>query len=342
MQTSSKKFHFVKIISFWSRLNTKNLNTKPINMRLSTLISFFIVSMILSSCSTYKMADGHLKRKLKRADLEYKTLKTDDYTITYWDNGDTEKPPYVLFHGFGSSTRFQWHEQAKKLSKTHRLILPNLLHFGSTPNEQDCYSISDHVKAMSVLLDSLDIDKMVLGGISYGGVVAAELAQMQPEKVEKLTIFSSPVKFFRLSDLSSIEEKFQVDDVEELLVPKDIDMMREMFDLITYKSPSVPKFVLKDLHENLFCDKAVCDSKKAVLSALKMDAELLMTSEYDFSFPILLVWGENDELIPPRIGNELLEYLPTAELYMIPKSGHAPNFEQEKKFNKVLFEFLEK
>ena len=311
-------------------------------MRLSTLISIFISICMLSSCSTYKMADGHLKRKLKRADLQYKTLQTDEYIITYWDSGDTEKPPYVLFHGFGSSTRFQWHEQAKKLSKTHRLILPNLLHFGSTPNEKDSYRISDQVKAMSVLLKELNIDKMVLGGISYGGVVAAELAKTQNEKVEKLTIFSSPVKFFRLSDLSTIEKKFQVDDIEELLVPKDINMMREMFDLITYKSPSVPKFVLKDLHKNLFGDDEVCDSKKAVLAALKADAQLLMSSEYDFSFPILLVWGENDELIPSRIGDELLEYFPTAELYMIPKSGHAPNFEQEKKFNKILFDFLEK
>ena len=297
---------------------------------------------MLSSCNTFKMADGHLKRKLKRADLKLKTLETDDYTITYWDNGDTEKPLYVLFHGFGSSTRFQWHEQAKKLSKTHRLILPNLLHFGSTPNEKNSYKMSDQVKAMSALLEELNIDKMVLGGISYGGVVATELAQMHNEKVEKLTIFSSPVKFLRLSDLDSIEAKFQVNDVEELLVPKDIDMMRKMFDLITYKSPFLPKFVLKDLHENLFGDKAVCDSKKAVLTALKTDAELLMSREYDFSFPVLLVWGENDELITPRIGDELLEYLPTAELYTIPKSGHAPNFEQEKKFNKILFEFLEK
>lgn len=311
-------------------------------MRFSIILLVFVLFLLmgLSSCSVFNIADRHIKHKLKKSGLQFHTLETDQYTITYWDTGDQEKPPYVLFHGFGASTRFQWHEQAKKLTKTHRLILPNLLYFGSSPKTEGLYHISDQVEAMSVLLEHLKIDTMVLGGISYGGVVAAELAYTRPKKIQKLTLFSSPVKYFKESDLTPIEKEYEIDDLAELLIPKDHKVMRSLFKLTMYKPPAVPNFILKDLHKNLYKNEVNNNGQKELLNAMRADVDILSNRNYTFDFPVLLVWGEADKLIPPRIGNQLKEHLPDAQLHMIPKAGHAPCVEKKRKFNKILLDFL--
>ena len=165
-------------------------------MKLKRIKYILLSLIILSSCSPYKFVDKHTKKKLKKAGLEHFVLDSEDYTFSYWDTGEKEKPVYFLLHGFGSSTNLHWYQQAKLLAKTHRLILPNLLYHGSKVKGQEKYGIQDQVEAMSHLLKELKIDSMVLGGISYGGLVAAELGMQEKEKVRKLTIFSSPVKFF--------------------------------------------------------------------------------------------------------------------------------------------------
>ncbi len=305
------------------------------------LIIAFVLVCFLSSCSMFKMYEGHLKNKLERGDLTYQTIETEDYTLGYWDTGETDKPVYLLFHGFGSSTHFQWHQQAKLLSKTHRLILPNLLHFGSEPKGEEVFKMSDQVAAMSALVEALNIEEMVVGGISYGGVVAAELALQHPEKIDKITLFSTPVKYYNDDDLAKINETFQVNDIDEILVPDNHKMMRDLFRLTFYKPPPTPGFILKDIHNNWYHDEATCIAHKKVLAGLRAEEDELANRVYDFDCPVLLVWGTEDQLIPPRVGEQLNEHIPDSELHMIPKAGHAPCLEKTKKFNKILLAFLE-
>ena len=309
-------------------------------MKLGEIVGVLITLIFFSSCSVFKFADNHTKKKLRRGGLEHIVLETENYVFSYWDTGETNKPVYVLFHGFGSSTHLQWFKQAKLLAKTHRLILPNLLHFGSKPKEQEKYKIQDQVEAMSILLKELNIDKMALGGISYGGLVAAELAMLEKDKIEKLTIFSSPVKFFNDDDLSSLEAKTNIEDISELLVPKDLAMMRKLLDVVLYKDKKIPKFILKDIHRNLFQDDKRNANFRGLLNEIQMGKDYFINRNYEFDYPVLLVWGANDELIPPRIGKELKAYIPSSELHLIPRAGHGPNIEQKKLFDKILTEFL--
>lgn len=303
-------------------------------------ISILFTFLILSACSPYKLIDKHTKKKLKKAGLEYATLETPNYTFTYWDTGETNKPVYVLLHGFGSSTHLHWYQQAKHLSKTHRLILPNLLYHGSQLKTEKKYGIQDQVAAMSALLEELKIDSMVLGGISYGGLVAAQLGMQEQQKLQKLTIFSSPVKFFTEVDLADAEAKAGVDDLYDVLVPATPQMMQELGNIALYKDRKIPKFILRDVQENLFQNEERNADFKALLDAMLKNKASLLNQHYEYNCPVLLVWGAGDELIPPRIGTQLNAYLPNSELHLIPKAGHGPNLEQKKKFNQILINFL--
>ena len=299
---------------------------------------YILFVLILSSCNTFKSAEKYTINKLEKAGLEERSLETDNYTFSYWDSEEKDKPVLVLFHGFGTSTHLQWFRQAKMLTKTHRVILPNLLYFGSKPKGQAKYTIGEQVKAMSILLDELGVDSMVIGGLSYGGGVAAELAMLKKDKVKKLAIFGSPVKYFTDKDLEKVLEEFGVNDITELLVPNDVATMQRFSNVVLYKDRKIPKGLLEDGYEKLF-EKQQNDFK-ALLATLEAHIGDFNERNYQFECPILLIWGEEDELITRRIGKDLHKYFPSSEFHLIPKAGHIVNIEKKKEFNKILRDFL--
>ena len=58
--------------------------------------------------------------------------------------------------------------------------------------------------------------------------------------------------------------------------------------------------------------------------------------------PTCLIWGKNDTITPPFVGEEFQKLIPNSELHFIDKCGHAPMMEVPVEFNKILSEFLHK
>lgn len=58
--------------------------------------------------------------------------------------------------------------------------------------------------------------------------------------------------------------------------------------------------------------------------------------------PALLIWGKQDAITPPFVGEKFKELLPNSTLFFIDKCGHAPMLERPVEFNKYLADFLNK
>ena len=58
--------------------------------------------------------------------------------------------------------------------------------------------------------------------------------------------------------------------------------------------------------------------------------------------PTLLIWGNNDIITPPFVGQEFNKLIPNSELHFIDKCGHAPMMEVPQEFNNILEKFLHK
>ncbi|MFN3940290.1 MAG: alpha/beta fold hydrolase, partial [Chitinophagales bacterium] len=56
--------------------------------------------------------------------------------------------------------------------------------------------------------------------------------------------------------------------------------------------------------------------------------------------PTLLIWGNNDTITPPCVGEEINKLIPNSQLVFIDKCGHAPMMEQPQIFNAYLEDFL--
>ena len=179
-------------------------------------------------------------------------------------------------------------------------------------------------------------------GISYGALVAAELADRYPDKVNKLIITDGPVKFFSDKDLSEIYKNYQVDHMTDLLLPDNPQEFKKLLNIAYYKPPPVPGFVLKDLYAGFYnYDKY---DQTQLLNHLYDERDYYNSKEYkNPNLPILLIWGRHDNLIPKHVGEELNAYFgEKSNLVIINNTAHLPNFEKPGVYTKTIIDFLNK
>src|SRR5947199_10826950 len=88
-------------------------------------------------------------------------------------------------------------------------------------------------------------------------------------------------------------------------------------------------------------DEADEECMLAAYQAMTVLARLVWERPYDpklagrlhrVACPTLLLWGDDDRLVPPAYGEAYRRHLPQAELKLIPACGHLPMFEKEADF----------
>lgn len=118
----------------------------------------------------------------------------------------------------------------------------------------------------------------------------------------------------------------------------DYDYIKQKTELTFYD----PKHATKELVDELF--DIVNDRNKVirVLATAKSAIRQNLGEELGkITAPTLLIWGNNDTITPPFVGEEFNKLIPNSKLLFIDKCGHAPMMEQPEQFNTYLREFLE-
>lgn len=291
------------------------------------------------SCSTYKIAERHLNSKMRKADLSLHFDKVNGNQIEYWDSADSTKPTLLLIHGFGASTKYQWYKQVKLLSRKYRVIAPNLNYFGRTVPDSANYTVAGQVATLETLLDHLKIDSCVVMGVSYGGLIGAELAHHTNKTITEMILFDTPTKFADSSDIQKVTDYFQTPSIEELFVPSEASGLNKLLFLATGKEREIPSAFLTEFHEKSYAYNL--EDKRKLIKALLDDMAKFQNREYSFEMPILLIWGEDDKVVPLETGVRLKAYFgENASLKVIKNAAHMPNMTHKRDFNMYVEIFL--
>ncbi|GEN44624.1 alpha/beta fold hydrolase [Alkalibacillus haloalkaliphilus] len=98
-----------------------------------------------------------------------------------------EGEPIVLIHSGGMTSLTEFEEQTEYLSaRNFKVIRPDLRGHGKSNGKIDDY-FTDCVKDLKDTLDSLNVEKCHIAGVSLGGIAALLLAKAYPNKVKSLT-----------------------------------------------------------------------------------------------------------------------------------------------------------
>ena len=230
--------------------------------------------------------------------------------------------PLVLLHGYPLDHKI-WDEIVPLLNKNFDLILPDLRGFGESTTVDVPYTMDDFASDIAGLLDHLGITKAAIAGHSMGGYVALAFGRLYPERISGLGLVSSQV----LADPPDRKEgRYKsATDVSENGISGVVDGMTSKFT----SDPNLQKFARENMEKQ---------SPSAYVGALKAMAErgdstsLLGTLQY----PVVIVHGNADVLIPVERGREVKAEVVHAHLVELNGVGHLPMLEAKEETAQAL------
>jgi pimeloyl-ACP methyl ester carboxylesterase len=230
--------------------------------------------------------------------------------------------PLVLLHGFPLDHHL-WDAVLPLLEDTFDLILPDLRGFGESSTVDSFYAMEDYASDIAGLLDGLGIRKAAIAGHSMGGYVALAFARLFPERVRGLALVSSQV----LADAPERKEgRYKsAAEVAEHGIGSVVEAM-------------TPKFT-SDKKLQAFARQSMEQQQPAAyIGALKAMAERVDSTALlaSFLFPVVLIHGDADALIPVDRAREVKAALPQAHLVEISGAGHMPMMEDREKTAQAL------
>ena len=189
------------------------------------------LGLIFSACSAINMGRGVLKHQLNGVEVIEETRTLSNHTIHFWHGGGDQRDPVLVLHGFGGDALFTWSKTVPDLSKRRKVVLPDLIWFGESISKGEP-TLALQTEAVLTLMSDLGYQQFDVIGISYGGLVAMNLAMSSPESIDQMIIVDSPGPFIDDEAISSISERFDVDSIHEIFVPDTPKDIQRLIDLL--------------------------------------------------------------------------------------------------------------
>jgi 3-oxoadipate enol-lactonase len=234
--------------------------------------------------------------------------------------------PLVLVHGYPLDHTI-WNEVAPLLEDDFDLILPDLRGFGQSEVVEPQYTMADMAADIVALLDKLGIEKTYIAGHSMGGYVALAFARNDPERVLGLGLVSSQA----VAD--SPERKQGRYNTADEIMRTGVGPVAENMSTKMTPDERVQAFV----HDLIAEQQPV-----GLANALKAMAERSDSTQalHTFKFPVVLVHGAADELIPIERSREVKAAHQSAHLNEIARAGHMPMMENPQETANSLRKFI--
>jgi len=259
--------------------------------------------------------------------LNEKTIKIDGNTIRYVEEGNSTEN-LLLIHGLGASAE-RWEHVIPHFAKNYRVLVPDLIGFGFSDKPLVDYTTDYLSEFITKFLKKLNIDSVSIIGSSLGGQIGAEFAYQNNSMVEKLILISpSGVMKHSTPALDAY--------VMAALYPSD-SSASNAFQMMS-GSKNIDKRTIRGFVERMKLPNA----KMAFMSTLLglKDAEIISEKLGSIKSPTLIIWGENDPVIPVKYAQSFVSEIDDCRFVKMENCGHTPYVESPEKFYKIVSDFL--
>nr|XP_043608469.1 epoxide hydrolase 4-like [Erigeron canadensis] len=245
------------------------------------------------------------------------------------------KPVVVLIHGFAAEGIATWQFQIGGLSKKYSVYVPDLLFFGGSFSDSSDRSPRFQAECLVTALRKLGVEKCVLVGFSYGGMVAFKMAELYPEMVKAMVISGSILAMTDSLTQETMKE-LGFSSSSELLLPDSVKGLKTLLSVATHKKLWFPDRLHKDYLEVMF------NNRKERAELLE---GLIVSNKEDIPhFPqkIHLLWGENDQIFKMELAQNMKQQLgENTTVEGISKAGHLVHIERPCVYTRCIKKFLD-
>jgi pimeloyl-ACP methyl ester carboxylesterase len=266
------------------------------------------------------------------------TVGLGDVTIGYDDKrgagSGASDDVLVLVHGHPFD-RSMWLPQVEHFSQAGwRVIAPDLRGYGHSTVVPGKTPLETFARDIAALLDHLEVDRIVLGGLSMGGQIVLEFHRLFPERISGLVLADTS------AEAETAEGRRQRVAMADRLLDEGMS---------GYANEVLAKMVAP---ANIEALPAVARHVRAMMSATSPEgaaAALRGRAERPdyvetlgrIEVPTLVVVGRDDEFTPVGVAEFMQERVPQSSLAVIEGAAHMPNLERTTEFNGAVQHFLD-
>lgn len=217
-------------------------------------------------------------------------------------------PVVVAIHGLPGTVR-DWRYLGAVIEGPLRMVRVDLPGFGTSPlREGERPSAEVFVEAVLGVMDALDLDRVVVLGHSFGGIVATAVAEAHPARVSGLALLASPGRRLHQGAKPVLRVRPALDWV--LRVPGAHRVVDPLLRVAFSRAGFPPNLTAEARRRSLEpIDRATLVRHQERIARVRA--------------PSLVAWAEDDRLVEADVVADLAEALPPGPRLVFPEGGHA-------------------
>jgi pimeloyl-ACP methyl ester carboxylesterase len=240
--------------------------------------------------------------------MELKTVQTQHVPVRYFEGGSG--PDLVFLHSAGGLTAEDPFLNA--LAGSHHVYAPLVPGYGDSEEAPEIRDMLDFTLHTWDVVEALGLKDPILVGHSMGGMIAAEMAAVQPNDVSRLALIA-PAGLW--DDEHPIVDLFTI-------------LPYEMPALLFHDAAAGAAMMTagRNVEDPGFLQQYLVTNARQLGMAGRILFPIpergLASRLYRINARTVLVWGDSDKLIPPVYAHAFKKGIKSSELVSIPEAGH--------------------
>jgi pimeloyl-ACP methyl ester carboxylesterase len=258
----------------------------------------------------------------------------------YWEYfGKGNKEVYCFLNGIAMYTK-SWYQFTQLLSSEYDILLFDFLGQGESSHQDQPINVDDLCHFLTKILDHLKIDKIHLMGVSFGGMVGLSYSRLYQDRLYTLTtsgaLLTEEVLYYaHLENSIRLVKEAPFDLFSAIFFEK---IFSEDF---SKKMLSKMKYTQDKLYERYngrtYSLVRLFESQKSYLDDLLKN----MADYQKVKTPNLVITGDQDLLVSPRVQEKICEILPNSRFELFDNTGHVVYMEKPVEFAKLMKKIAE-
>ncbi len=239
------------------------------------------------------------------------TSLATDLRVYYAEQGNPTGDAIIFHHAYVDSW-FSYSRVLSLLSAEYHAFAFDQRGHGNSDKRECCYTGDDYAADVDAFMDAVGIEKATLVGDSSGGMIAQRVALDYPHRVSRLVLIGSPTTLVNNETVKELGKEMLA--LEDPISP---EFVREwVVGMIHYPLPE--EFLAGAVYESLKVPARVWrDYYEGVVLTVDDTARL-----GEIGAPTLILWGEQDALLPREEQERRAAAIPDARLKVYPETGH--------------------
>ena len=253
------------------------------------------------------------------------TLRGGDFEAEVLTDGSG--PPLLYLHG--AIGQKGWAPFLDSLAQKFTVYAPYLPGYSKSTGLEKLDDVTDLTLYQFELMDNLGVSKAHVVGHFLGGMIAAEMAALSPSYVDRL-VLAAPTGTWRDSE-----------PVADLLAMSADELQNELWSSASSSmSLSTADFEANSRLKSELAADRMQDLTAAGKFLWPIPDRGLKRRAYRIKAPTLILWGENDRIIPPVYAEDFANLIPGSQVSVLPNAGHLLMIERAEVFAGAVADFL--